>query len=524
MNKDIWDLYKNSDRGKEAISIFAPFNNETDYLDLRVIKIFEKYNEYFGGSDLEDYFVDNCLLVIDNIQLNEFFIDENESSSDYFVRLVDNIEMYIVDEDSEGNLSKREDGLLIGRKNYRALCSILSEVSLALYFNWDNTFFPILFREQFDVFMKSLDVLGIPMPELPAKSDKRGRLLLYNELNNNIKEFSKKHKLTLEETCACIYDFALMLIDDDKTESGMPKPTSVWLTGGSKGDYKSFLENPVKGDKSVWTCNENTKRGDIIIIYVLYPYSCIQSIWRADIDGVYTPFNYYNSRTRVTDGILTPKITLKELKKDPYFSKLPITRKNFQGVNGVEFSTKDYKRLLSLFEKKGFDTSKLPQLYNPNIKINVDLKNEKDVEENLLIPLLERLGYSKSDWVRQLVQKTGRKEKVIPDFVFMPTGEIYFQNAPMVIEAKYDLASNIERMRAYNQALSYARIMNSFIFGICDKNKLLVFKKEKGAFKRFSPIIEEYWQNINNEATFNSLMKVIGKNVISNKIIKGSNY
>src|SRR5690606_32433174 len=184
-----------------------------------------------------------------------------------------------------------------------------------------------------------------------------------------------------------------MLLNADNSETELPEPTNIWLTGGSKGDYKSFLENPVVGAKSVWTCNENTKRGDIIVMYVLSPYSCIQSIWRADIDGVYTPFNYYNSRTKATEGIVVPHITLNELKADPYFSQLGITRKNFQGVNGVQFSAKDYKELQRLLTEKGFNVSALPQLSRPDLEIEGNLKNEKDVEEKLLIPLLEKLGY-----------------------------------------------------------------------------------------------------------------------------------
>ncbi|MDR2064180.1 MAG: hypothetical protein LBP85_00490 [Prevotellaceae bacterium] len=147
-------------------------------------------------------------------------------------------------------------------------------------------------------------MLNISMPELPAKSDKKGRLLLSNDLNINITKFAEENNLTPKETCACIYDFALMLLEDDGYKTELPEPTNIWLTGGSKNDYKSFLENPDKGAKSVWTCNENTKRGDIIVMYVRSPYSCIQSVWKADIDGVYTPFNYYNSRTRVIDGKL----------------------------------------------------------------------------------------------------------------------------------------------------------------------------------------------------------------------------
>lgn len=514
MNKNIWNLYKTSDRGKQAIALFT-FDIEKDDLEIKAKEIFRKYNEYFGGNKAEDYFLNNCFLTIDSIIADKLFLLENENTADYFTRLIDSLEIVLVEENSDGELIRIEnEPPLIRQKDYKTFCSILSEISLVLYFYSDLFFIPILFREQFDVFMKILDVLDIPMPELPAKSDKRGRLLLYNELNNNIAHFAEKNMLTIEETCACIYDFAFMLLEENQENEELPEPTNIWLTGGSKEDYKTFLQNPIKGEKSVWTCNENTKRGDIIVMYVLSPYSCIQSIWRADIDGVYTPFNYYNSRTRATNGTIIPQITLTELKADPYFSKLGITRKNFQGVNGVQFSAKDYKELQRLLTEKDFDISVLPQLYRPDLEIEGDLKNEKDVEEKLLIPLLSKLGFTEADWTRQLSQKAGRKEKAIPDFVFLAKGEIHFQNAPLVIEAKFDMSSNIEKTKSYNQALSYARMMKSPIFGICDKDRLIIYKEHKGHFDRFKPTFEKHWQNINDAETFRQLKLIIGKDAI----------
>ena len=514
MNKNIWNLYKNSEKGKEVITLFS-YNTGQDEVEWAE-NIFKKYSEYFGGEDVVDYCVDNFCLSLLSIFADGLELDEKETElSDYFIKLIDNIEIADAKENEEGVFIKIEDGfVLVVQKDYKSLCAILSEISLALHFLYPDSFYPILSREQFDVFMKILDVLEIPMPELPAKSDKRGRLLLYNELNKNITKFAVENNLTPEETCACIYDFAFMLFDESKTQTEMPEPTNIWLTGGSKEDYKIFLENPVEGATSVWTCNENTKRGDIIVMYVLSPYSCIQSIWRAEIGGVYTPFNYYNSRTRATNGIVVPHITLNELKADPYFSQLGIVRKNFQGVNGVQFSANDYKELQRLLKDKGFDTSVLPQLYKPDLEFESQLKNEKDVEEKLLIPLLEKLGYSETDWTRQLSQKAGRKEKAIPDFVFLPKGEIHFQNAPMVIEAKFDMNSNIERTKSYNQALSYARMMKSSVFGICDKDRLIIYKEKKGYFDRFNPVFEKHWQNINDAEIFRQLKLLIGKDTI----------
>lgn len=182
MNNNIWNLYKNSERGKDAITLFT-FDSEKDNLDTKAKEIFQKYNEYFGGIACEDNFLDNCFLIIDSIFADKLFIEEIENATDYFTRLVDNLEICLVEENSEGELIRKVNELpLIFQKDYKTFCAILSEISLVLYFYGDLFFFPILFREQFDVFMKILDVLRIPIPELPAKADKRGRLLLYSAI------------------------------------------------------------------------------------------------------------------------------------------------------------------------------------------------------------------------------------------------------------------------------------------------------------------------------------------------------
>ncbi len=85
----------------------------------------------------------------------------------------------------------------------------------------------------------------------------------------------------------------------------------------------------------------------------------------------------------------------------------------------------------------------------------------------------------------------------------------------MIIEAKLDLSSNIERTRSYTQALSYARLMNALVFGICDKNKLIVFEKRKGKFDRFTPTFEQHWESLNDAEIFSHLKSLIGKNAIA---------
>ena len=81
---------------------------------------------------------------------------------------------------------------------------------------------------------------------------------------------------------------------------------------------------------------------------------------------------------------------------------------------------------------------KIPKLFSSKSVDFGKIKVEKDVEENILIPLLKNIGYLENDWTRQLSLKAGRNEKAIPDFVFFPKGANHFETSPFVIEAKYD--------------------------------------------------------------------------------------
>lgn len=165
---------------KKAVELFTL--KEGDYIDEKASEIFKKYSEYFGGEEVEDYFISNCIAIFYNFLYKEqqWNPQKNEPTQAYFSRLADLLEIHYITEDEKGNL--KQEGLMISRGDYRIFCAIVSEISLVLYLNFPDDFFPILFREQFDVFMKILDILGTPMPNLPAKSDKKGRLLLYMKI------------------------------------------------------------------------------------------------------------------------------------------------------------------------------------------------------------------------------------------------------------------------------------------------------------------------------------------------------
>lgn len=514
-------MYKASERGKKAIDTYENVYKTKKYVDTE--SMFEPFAKYYiiGNDTIEktkNNFRDDVWYANENYKLLKINYNEISDVRTFFEWLIDNSNIYGLikpdkEEDKERGFSFSETWSYYKKGEYRNIGNYIHIVSTLLYLKRPDLFKPILVADHFDIIIKHCDILGINLPPIPPRNNHKARIMYYCDICEAFEKYQKANNLTSGEFCACLYDYASMF-EEKQTNKELPEPTNIWLTGGSKEDYKDLEEFNGTNEGLLWAGNEETKKGDIIVLYCRTPYSCIHSIWRAKYDGVINPFDYYYCRTYVTQGIKVEPIHFSELKSDAYTSNIPIVRKNLQGIYGVKLTAKDYTEIQRLIREKGFDTSTLPQLYSPNLDINITVKNEKDVEEKLLIPLLEKLGYSEHDWNRQLSQKAGRGLKAIPDFVFFPYGEEHFQNAPFVLEAKFDMRNMTEKTNAFNQALSYCKMMSASILALCDKERLIIYRKERGIFDRNNPIFEKHWGSINDNSVFTELKKIIGRYVV----------
>ena len=525
MNKQLWKLYKESPQGKACIELFDPDVENTSEGAFNIWKHASKW----GEDEVEDSFADELAgmfwLWSSNLSERGFIPEEwTKESFDKFAEDYDILRPLLNDKGElqygdDEKLIFDETAILLKKNQYRNKAADIPFLSLLLYYSFD-IFKPVLLPRRFDIIQRNCDALGIEMPPIPRSKDYKAYLNYYYEICNSWNNFQDEYGLSDAELCACIYDFANMLTEANACKE-LPKPTNVWLTGASGGDFKfldSLGKTPNGNDQNIWACNERTRRGDIIVLYCTSPRSYIHSIWRSNSGGIFNPFDYYHCRTTVCDGVLIPPITFNELKSDEYMSKVPIVRRNLQGINGIELSAKDYSELMRMIQEKEGDIASLPQLFEGSEADFGEIKLEKDVEENILIPMLKKLGYAETDWTRQLSLKAGRKEKAIPDFVFFPRGEKHFENAPMIIEAKLDMAPVQELLKAFKQGLSYARMLRSSIMGICDQERLVLYKVDKnGGADRSNPIFENHWASIYSDpevgATLNHL---IGREVIAN--------
>ncbi len=513
LTPDIWNLYKGSEQGKKAIALFDLGDNP-EYAKIQEIA---DYMENKHGDFPSDYDSDAFIILETNMSCMKTPTQKTTTREEFEKFITDfDIVDYIIDEN--GKLQFQEDRVLLPSNRYRDKNWQMMFMSMALYINNPSMYKPLFYQTRFPVIMRNCDLLGIELPPIPRTKDYIQYMMYYWDICQVWNEFQKENNLSDAEFCACLYDFAPMLVNSPKPTE-LPNPTNVWLVGAAPGDFK-FLDtlgaetdgNP----EHIWQCNEKTKRGDLIVIYCRSPRSYIHSVWRANTDGIFNPFDYYQCRTTVCEGVKIPPITIKELREDAYLSQIPIVRKNLQGVNGVELSPKDYSEIIRYVKERGDNVDMFPKLFETAAMDFGEIKIEKDVEEKILIPILHRLGYSDNDYTRQLSQKAGRGLKAIPDFVFLPQGEKHFASAPLVIEAKLDMSPMAERINAFSQCLSYARMLRSKLMAICDKERLVVFDVDNnGSADRNNPVFEQHWTNIyTNEQIGAKLKQLIGKDVI----------
>ena len=505
MNKSFWALYKNSEEGKKAINIFCSEGKQDEEWLAGIFGVCKKYE-----PDVSiDQYIDNQYTFELNFELAGWS-DRDISIGDYLM----DFEVFPIKDNGDGILSLVYDKPSIKKDDYRKKAEFMTEMSTMLFSRIDSFYIPMLYPRRFDVFRRNCEVLGIELPEIPRTKDYSQYLLYYLDICESIEVFRSENALTPEEVCACIYFYAPIELDSENdVERELPRPTNIWLTGASKEDIRMLGERDLHFT-GTWACNEKTQPGDIVVLYAVAPYSCIHSIWRAKTGGRFCPFDHFHSRTTVTDGIKVPPITLKELKEDPIFGAQKMMNNNLQGINGRELPPKAYDALLHMIERKGGDISKIPVLFENKDWDPGEIRDEKDVEEKILIPCLLQLGYIEDNWTRQLKLKAGRSEKAIPDFVFFASGEKHAENAPLVIEAKAGnlLASDLERDKAYRQARSYAKMLESGTLAICDANRIIVFKRQKnGRFDYGVPAFESHWSVIwGDSEEFSKLNKLIG--------------
>lgn len=380
--------------------------------------------------------------------------------------------------------------------------SSLAYYSTLLSYERPDLFTPYYFKYNFNILEKIFIEFDIRLPEIPHKSDYRGRFFYYGEICKSLLDFRKKNFLNPYELIAFLYDFAPKYVGgiDSYIIKNLPAPNAAYLIGASKDDI--FLSDDID-NITPWQCSPDIKAGDKVLMYVKYPISAIDSIWTSVSIGFIDPFFYYYRCTYISNPRKINKLTLNELKEDEIFKNLPIVRKNMQGLNGVELLPSAYNHLIDI---RNLDLDKLEYL---SINDNQDLSREKDVEDKLIKPFLIRLGYDDTDYIQQLYIKVGNNNHLlIPDFVINPSLKSSSESCDIIIEAKFSIGSKRELENARIQVRSYAKILSAKYALVSSKESIWVFSFHDD-YKKY--LISFTWSDLEDEDNFYKIYKLIGK-------------
>jgi hypothetical protein len=308
--------------------------------------------------------------------------------------------------------------------------------------------------------------------------------------------------------CAFLYDFAPRFLEEE--DEVLPEPSKVWLvTGGTggNGDFE-WLETAVEDEGAVdfWQGNLDTRRGDILLMYCVSPYSYIHSIWRAITDGFVDPFFHYHSTVWIGHPIKTVPVTFKEMKAHPLLSQKGAIKAHLQGPSGKPFTLEEYEAILDIMKSKGQDVSALSRPRAVSFLTSTELTNERDVETELVEPLLLRLGYTPSDWLRQMPLRMGRGERIYPDYVFGADTARGEERAEMVLEAKFSIGSQRDLQEAYLQAVSYAYRLRAKKAVLASREGLWVFSQKRGSFA-LAQVTHYTWDALQHPDALHSLRR-----------------
>ncbi|MEI7902847.1 MAG: hypothetical protein WCK89_21585 [bacterium] len=164
-------------------------------------------------------------------------------------------------------------------------------------------------------------------------------------------------------------------------------------------------------------------------------------------------------------------------------------------------------------KSKGQDVLVLPVIARGEQMPDLELQNERDVETKLIEPLLVRLGYIQSDWIRQMPVKMGRGERNYPDYAFGAKSKRGEESARMVLESKYQLSAHKEFMESFYQVKSYAPRLQCKVMTMAAKEGIWIFTAENGTFD-LKRVVHKTWVELVHPDGFREALIQIGRNAV----------
>jgi hypothetical protein len=280
-----------------------------------------------------------------------------------------------------------------------------------------------------------------------------------------VAEFRERYKLDFWRTWATIYDLGPRLLPEPPLLSQVPARVWIVATNDEVGEFDE-IDAMDETEVGAWAINRNARRGDLALMYCTKPRSAVVSLHRVLEDAHYDPFGGWNGyRAEIGEKLSVPWLTLREMKDDPVLSEWRLTRGNFQGLLQMEVPRNVWDRMRELIVAKSPETAGRLSQYAESGSLVSEFKSEgetlaeKEIEDQLILPLLIELGWESGTTLKRQVAMTikigsGRPQRVIADFVGYAGA---LTSVPLlVVEAKRRIRSSADLDRAKEQAESYA--------------------------------------------------------------------
>ncbi|CAM4087394.1 hypothetical protein [Deinococcus marmoris] len=199
-------------------------------------------------------------------------------------------------------------------------------------------------------------------------------------------------------------------------------------------------------------------------------------------DAYVDPFFHYKQSVQIGTPLRLPSLTFGEIAADAYLGGNKYVRANLQGASGKALSHGEYERVLQMLSVKADLPEGIPH-FMPQEAVDLSaLGNERDVELQLVEPLLRRAGLESGDWVRQLSVRMGRGERVYPDYAIGVSGTAPEQRVHALVEVKYRMAGERDWREAFWQAKSYGLRLGAQVIVTAAAEGVRIYRRSQDDF------------------------------------------
>jgi hypothetical protein len=391
------------------------------------------------------------------------------------------------------------------RDSLDAFLKNMQSITLMMAYKKPDVYIPYFFQFTYNVLQSIANYFEIELPVCPKRNDYAERITHYEGICAVFQSFRKDMGWTPAILWAFLYDYAPKCVGGKSWVWGkLPRPRAAYFIGCSP-DAGDLPEKGRASDYvSLWQSNPDSQPGDVNVMYLTSPASEIGYILRTVSPGFVDPFFWYYRCVYIGKPIKVTGLSLNAMKNDPILSEIRIVRKNMQGINGSIILPGEYNRIIDSLQIIDPDSECLEKIDFRFEKSMVKIENEADVESMLLEPLLERLGWSRGDYVRQMPLRMGRKNVVYPDYAICPDFTPGRENALWVWEAKKNIHGKTQLETDLGQARSYARRLDAKGLGLVSEEGVWLALADDD----FVRLIPKTWKEIENPDDFSEIYKL----------------